>query len=73
MYECDCCERRNVPEKLKGIGYVCDDCLASYVWTGYESGPAPEKHYPVCPFRECKHGCVYGQCADVLCEHYDDR
>jgi hypothetical protein len=52
MYACDCCERLNVPAKLKGIGYVCDDCLAAYCWTGYESGPAPEPHYPVCPFKQ---------------------
>ena len=51
MYECDCCTRMNVPGKLKGIGYVCDDCLAAYCWTGYESGPAPAPHYPVCPFK----------------------
>lgn len=56
MYECDCCTRWNVPQKLKGIGYVCDDCLASYVWTGYEKGPAPEPHYPVCPFKETAAG-----------------
>ena len=52
MYECECCERRIVPEKLKGIGYLCDDCYASYCWTGYEKGPAPVSHYPVCPFKE---------------------
>ena len=51
MYACDCCERENVPEKLKGIGYVCDDCLEAYCWTGYESGPAPESHWPACPFK----------------------
>jgi hypothetical protein len=51
MYECECCDRRNVPQKLKGIGYVCDDCFAAYIWTGYEKGPAPELHYPVCPFK----------------------
>ena len=44
--------RLNVPQKLKGIGYVCDDCLAAYCWTGYESGPPPEPHYPACPFRQ---------------------
>jgi hypothetical protein len=51
MYECDCCARPNVPEKLKGIGYVCWDCFDSWVWTGYESGPAPVEHWPVCPFK----------------------
>lgn len=50
MYNCECCNRPVVPDKLKGIGYVCADCLEAYIWTGYESGPAPESHYPVCPF-----------------------
>ena len=53
MYECDCCERRNVPQKLKGIGYVCEDCLASYTWDYGRYPPAedPPKHWPVCPFK----------------------
>lgn len=52
MYECECCGRVNVLEKLRGIGYVCDDCYPAYVWTGYERAPEPESHYPVCPYRE---------------------
>lgn len=53
MYECDCCGRPNVPQKLKGIGYVCDDCLPSHIYTGYEKDlEPPEPHYPVCPFKE---------------------
>jgi hypothetical protein len=60
MYECDCCGRRNVPEKLKGIGYYCDDCLDDVLWpldqeaalrAGREPDPAPPSHYPVCPFK----------------------
>ena len=53
LYECECCERRNVPRKLKGIGYVCDDCFDSYVWTGYEKGDAPLEHGAgrTCPFK----------------------
>lgn len=52
-YECECCERRNVPVKLKGIGYVCEDCLVSYTWDygRYPPGEDPPKHYPACPFK----------------------
>lgn len=52
-YECDCCGRRNVPAKLKGIGYVCDDCLASWTWDygRYPPEEDPPKHWPVCPFK----------------------
>lgn len=57
MYECDCCGRPNVPQKLKGIGYVCDDCLPSHIYTGYEKDlEPPEPHYPVCPFKEAVAG-----------------
>ena len=54
MYECECCDRRNVPAKLKGIGYVCEDCLASYTWDygRYPPEQDPPRHWPVCPFRE---------------------
>ncbi len=50
-YSCDCCSRVIVPAKLKGIGYVCDDCLPSWCWTGYEHGEPPAPHYPACPFK----------------------
>jgi hypothetical protein len=52
IYECDCCGRRNVPAKLKGIGYVCDDCLTSWTWDygRYRSEEDPLNHWPVCPF-----------------------
>jgi hypothetical protein len=56
MYDCDCCGRINVPFKLKGIGYVCKDCLVAWTWTGYESGLQPDLHYPVCPFRVTRGG-----------------
>jgi hypothetical protein len=29
MYAYDCCGRQNVPAKLQGIGYLCEDCLSS--------------------------------------------
>ena len=52
-YQCDCCGRPNVPQKLKGIGYVCEDCLPSYTWPygRYPGEEEPPKHWPVCPFR----------------------
>lgn len=46
LFECDCCERLNVPRKLKGIGYVCDDCLLAYA--GWDDSVDP--HLP-CPFK----------------------
>lgn len=55
LYECDCCERRNVPAKSKGIGYLCDDCLGSWTWD-YGRHPAeqdPPDHHAgrACPFK----------------------
>jgi len=52
-YECECCERPVVPAKLKGIGYVCDDCLPAYTWDygRYPASEDPPRHYPVCPFK----------------------
>jgi hypothetical protein len=53
MYECDCCGRPNVPQKLKGIGYVCEDCLTSYTWDYGRLPPEQEplSHWPACPFK----------------------
>ena len=61
-YECNCCGRKNVPAKLKGIGYYCDVCLDAYLWDEYVEScmragrkldrEAPPEHYPVCPFKE---------------------
>lgn len=56
MYECDCCERRNVPAKSAGIGYLCEDCLPSWTWD-YGRLPEPSSVRPdhragrACPFR----------------------
>jgi hypothetical protein len=63
-YECDCCGRANVPEKLKGIGYVCDDCLGSYTWDygRYPADQDPPEHYPICPFRLFPEGTVRPVC-----------
>ena len=55
LYECDCCERPNVPEKLKGIGYLCDDCLTSWTWDygRYPGEDEPANHHAgrTCPFK----------------------
>ena len=55
MYACDCCERENVPEKLKGIGYVCDDCYTSWDWDygRYPPSEDPPDHHAgrTCPFK----------------------
>ncbi len=50
MYECDCCKRRNVPEKIKGTGYVCEDCQPD--WYNWSSDPSIPSHHPVCPFAD---------------------
>ena len=47
-YPCDCCERRLVVEKLKGIGYYCDDCLPFWIGDEYFE-PELVSHLPVCP------------------------
>ena len=58
MYECDCCGRPNVPQKMKGIGYLCDDCFPSWEWD-YGRYP-PEEDPPdhnagrTCPFRQAQ-------------------
>lgn len=56
MFECDCCERAKVTQKLKGIGYLCEDCLPSWTWD-YGRTPEPASVRPdhqagrACPFR----------------------
>lgn len=52
MYDCECCKRLNVPKKLPGIGYVCNDCLPAWCdWLG-----ELPSHYPICPFVDAKSG-----------------
>jgi hypothetical protein len=50
VYECDCCGRPIVPQKLKGIGYYCDDCLPFWIGEDYWDEDMPS-HLPVCPFK----------------------
>lgn len=47
MYECECCGRMNVPAKLKGCGYICEDCFPSY-WCDDHTNGDHNKH---CPFK----------------------
>jgi hypothetical protein len=70
LYECDCCERRNVPGKLKGIGYLCEDCIASWTWPGgYVPGAGePENHVPACPFRVAAGPVQVGEVLDAIRE-----
>lgn len=46
MFECECCERRNVVAKSRGLGYICDDCMGHAT---EERDVVPS--YASCPFR----------------------